>query len=170
MKKVSAFSLIEISITLVILSVMLTITLSTMRVLQRHFHIQKQYAVLENAQAALIGYFLLNEKFPKPEAPLSYENGIIKGSWPQKALGHLPYKIEYFVDERITEKTEAQPILYDNRIALVESKITIPFVLKLNNQMIYTNFLALLTKYRPQAIDSVPDQPNAHGTQAFQPD
>lgn len=166
--KYKAFSLIEMSICLIVMSLFISMSLATVRTMRHYIQEQKYELVLQNAEATLIGYFRLKKQFPMPDGPLKNTNGVIKGSWPQ-SLGKLSITLEYYVDERATKPVATLRSFQDNRQTLIKSELMIPFILKINDKMVYMNNAALMAKYCPHELDTPKYIPNPKGIPEFQP-
>ena len=154
MKKIKAFSLIEISICLLIMGLMLSVVLPTFRMIQKHLQYQKEESTFQMAEVGLAWYYSINQIFPYPEGMVVKKNGVLMGQWPSKILGNLPLKIEYYVDERIVIlSTERFCRITKNRMTMIDSEPMIPFVLKIKERLFYKNNGIFYGLYFPLHLD-----------------
>jgi prepilin-type N-terminal cleavage/methylation domain-containing protein len=168
MKERAAFSLIEMSICLIIMGVVTAQALSATRYIQKHIQYQRHSRLLQKAEHTLLAYFCLNRSLPQPHEPITEPfPGILKGGWPERQLGNFPASINYYVDKRITHKIPHLRVLEDNRMVCVQSILPIPFVLEIDNQKVFSNTFAIMAEYFPKELEEAPDIPNATGEPEF---
>ncbi|USO02784.1 MAG: type II secretion system protein [Alphaproteobacteria bacterium] len=151
MQKLKAFSLIEISVCLIIMGVLMSMVLSTSNIIQKRIYYQKVSEALKNAEANLAGYVYKYKKFPAPEGRVVHEYGAVKGDFPSKEFGPTSVKIEYYVDERILIESEDLSRIRkcsDNKMNdVIPSHLAIAFVLKHKDQMTYMTCSGFLMRY-----------------------
>jgi len=168
--KLKAFSLIEISVCLIIIGALMSMIFSTSTLVQKRLHEQKVIEALKTAEASLVGYYYKYQHFPHPEGKVVLDHGVLRGEFPTSKLGPLPVKIEYHVDHRtIQQETTSLHALKENRLGyLAPSEFMVPYVVKYKDQMVYMTNIAFIARYFPYKMCEIVEDRNPRGIPAFQ--
>lgn len=155
------------------MGVMLSVLFTTFRIAQKYIQYQKEESAFQLIEAALVSYFFDHRSFPKPDGNIVNENGILKGEWPVNILGELSVKVEYYVDERVTEPLmKSQGAFYcikGNRMLCVPSNFMIPFVVKTKDKLFYLSNAVFISKHFPSLMTKGDSNRNLRGEPEFKP-